>query len=302
MATPECPRCGVIYAKARVAAPPADRAEEPAPPDVAMFVGRPDVAPSAWTGELDEARLELRVRTIAIPAALLLMFLALTMSLPQFLIRLGLSMWLHELGHATTAWLCGFPAFPGPWRTAIAEARSPFFTALLSGALIGAAIRNWIVEARGVTVGCAMAVGLVAVGTFGLSARTAQMLITFGGDGGGMVLGTLLMMTMYVNRDSDVHKGWLRWGFLVIGAAAFADPFSTWWAARKDFERIPFGDIEGVGLSDPSKLTDDYGWNPGDLIHRYVALGIACLVVLGIVYVVGVMRARAAVTAAERGE
>jgi hypothetical protein len=122
----------------------------------------------------------------------------------------------------------------------------------------------------------------------------ARSFITFGGDGGCLVLGTLLMVTLYAPRGSALHRGWLRWGFLVIGAAAFTDAFKTWWDARNNFGHIPFGRIEGVGLSDPSKLTDWFGWSVNTLVSRYMGLAWACLAVLGAIYVAGVLRARAA--------
>ena len=69
------------------------------------------------------------------------------------------------------------------------------------------------------------------------------------------------MLTLYAPEGSALKRDWLRWGFLVIGAAAFADAYEQWWAARTDPDRIPFGMNEGAGLSDPSVLSDRYGWN-----------------------------------------
>ncbi len=105
-----------------------------------------------------------------------------------------------------------------------------------------------------------------------------------------MILGTLLMMAFFVPKLAE-HG--LRWGLLVIGAAAFVDTFATWWSARSDPDVIPFGEIEGVGLSDPSKLSEVYGWSTSQLVHRYVTLGVACLIVLAGVYAWQVRSARA---------
>ncbi|HET9991871.1 MAG TPA: hypothetical protein VFQ65_25255, partial [Kofleriaceae bacterium] len=115
----------------------------------------------------------------------------------------------------------------------------------------------------------------------------AQAWITFGGDGGAMVIGTLLIACFFVAK---LREHGLRWGLLVIGAAAFVDTFATWWSARSDIDVIPFGEIEGVGLSDPSKLQEVYGWSTGQLVHRYVVLGLACLVALAIIYAWSVAR------------
>jgi hypothetical protein len=50
---------------------------------------------------------------------------------------------------------------------------------------------------------------------------------------------------------------------------------------------------EGMGPSDPSVLSDQYGWSASLLVHRYVALGCVCLVALACLYTEGLRRARA---------
>ncbi|HYV66132.1 MAG TPA: hypothetical protein VE964_07805, partial [Myxococcales bacterium] len=82
--------------------------------------------------------------------------------------------------------------------------------------------------------------------------------------------------------------------FLAIGAAAFADVFTQWWAARTDPDRIPFGMNEGVGLSDPSVLSDQFGWSASLLVHRYVALGCICLIALACLYAAALWQTRRA--------
>jgi hypothetical protein len=55
------------------------------------------------------------------------------------------------------------------------------------------------------------------------------------------------------------------------------------------FENIPFGEIEGVNLSDPSLLTEMYGWSATQLVDRDVRLGRVCLVALLVLYVWGLL-------------
>lgn len=52
--------------------------------------------------------------------------------------------------------------------------------------------------------------------------------------------------------------GSLRWGFVVIGAAAFVDIYATWWNARKDDSAIPYGTTGGMA-TDAMTLVDAYG-------------------------------------------
>ncbi len=179
-----------------------------------------------------------------------------------------------------------------PWRTAISPDRMLLVTALI--ALLNVAlVARWYVSRRWLLVGVGVALLLAQyVMTFVWSVNEATIAFTFGGDGGAMVLGTALMLTFFVDRDSPLHRGMLRWGFLCIGAAAFVDTFATWWTARTDPGAIPFGEIEGVGLSDPTKLVQIYQWTPEELVDRYVTLGVGCLVVLIAAYAWAVRQAR----------
>ena len=78
----------------------------------------------------------------------------------------------------------------------------------------------------------------------------------------------------------------------MIGAAAYVDTFATWWTARTDPSVIPFGEIEGVGLSDPSRLYETYGWSGKLIVERYVTVGVICAIVLRARVRVGVWSAR----------
>jgi len=61
---------------------------------------------------------------------------------------------------------------------------------------------------------------------------------------------------------------------------------------------IPFGEQEGVGLSDPSRLTEWAGWSVTQLIHRYEVVLILCVIALALIYAWGLRRARLDVRAA----
>jgi len=274
---PECARCGVVFAK------------------LAHAVERPEhLAPETpvWSGAVEDARLEVKLRYAAVPAALA--FGALAVHALHFLVRTFLSMWVHETGHAVTAWFCGYPAFPGPWRTPVGQQRSFVVVALLLTALGTWLYRRARDQKWGAASAAAMLIALQLALTLMLSPTHAQALFTFGGDGGCLVLGTLLMTTFYLPAEHPLRREWLRWGFLIIGAAAYCDAFGTWWAARSNSDAIPFGEIEGVGLSDPSKLTEVYGWSVHQVVSRYLVLAFACLAALTVVYLVGLASAKRA--------
>jgi len=286
---PKCPSCGADYAKAEqirrqgkavAAVPQAIAVEAPAP---AALVGLED-------REVEDPKLELQITVIA-PPAMLALAIVFQLLLPS-LQRIFLSMPVHELGHAATAWLCGFPAIPTFWQTRVWEGRSLLMTLALAGTVIYLMV---LARRAGKPLFLALGAALLlaqAIATFGIRERTAQMLIAFGGYGMGMVLGLALMASFFFGKRTELYKGWLRWGFLVIGAAAFADMFSTWWMAQWNPDVIPFGENEGSGLSDPLKLLEEHRWPTKTIVRRYVLVGCAALAGLVLVYAWGVLRAR----------
>jgi hypothetical protein len=284
-----CARCGAIYAKAQALRAGRDPLANDAPP-----------IESHWRGDVDERASELKLRLAAVPIALAVAALFHGFSIGHFLQRTFFTMMVHEIGHTLTAWLCGFAALPTLWRTMIAESRGP--GTVLIVAATNLALLVWSArERRRPFVAVAAALLLFQFwGTALLGGRTAQAVITFGGDAGALVVGTLLMSSFFLGADTYIRRNALRWGFLVIGAAAFTDTFATWWQARRDVDAIPFGEIEGVGLSDPSKLTDVYGWTTHAMVKRYLTLGLACLAMLTMVWLAGVQRARRALDEARR--
>jgi hypothetical protein len=138
----------------------------------------------------------------------------------------------------------------------------------------------------------AVLLALQAVGTLGLGPETARVVVVFSGDGGALINGTLLMLTVYSRRDSSIRTGGLCWGFLVLGALGFTSVFTHWWTARHDIDVIGFGEQEGVGPSDPSKLVDQFRWTIPELVDRYLALGLVCLASLAVAYIIGLVRQR----------
>jgi hypothetical protein len=262
------------------------------PPEPAPSATSEAPAAAGFAGSSIDLRLELKLRLAAIPVALLLAALVHLSQLGAFLQRTFLSMMLHETGHAVTAWWCGFNAVPTFWVTHISESRG-FAMPLLLGALNGVVIYKGVRARNPLFIGAGAASTLLQiVGTLFISPATASALITFGGDGGAMVLGVALAATFFFGRDTQLYRGWLRWGFLAIGCTAFVDCFSTWWSALSNHDAIPFGEQEYSGLSDPSKLVDLCRWNIDSMIHRYVALGVLCLLALGAVWGWGVWQAR----------
>ena len=238
-----------------------------------------------------DLELEWKLRAAAIPAAFVLALAFHAWGTGHWLQRTFLTMVPHELGHAITAWWCGYGAIPTLWKTLIPDARgtlAPLLIAALEGV---AAVHGWRTNRTWLV---ALAVGLAAVQFLASTSApdTAGAAITFGGDAGAMVIGTLFVIAFVAPFGSRLRVGGLRWGLLAIGAAALVDTSATWWAARHDPDAIPFGEIEGVGLSDPSKLDEVYGWTTHQIVHRYLTVTALCLAAIAIAWAWGVWDAR----------
>jgi hypothetical protein len=241
--------------------------------------------------EAEESHFERKARLVALPAALLLAWLLVSTGAGRALGRIFLSMWIHELGHAVAAWLCGFSAMPLPWLTSIADSRSAVVSLLVAAPLVYFALTLW---RSGRSLVALLPGGLLlaqVVCTVGLSLVRARSFITFFGDGGCMVLGAALMASFFVGPDSYLRRHQLRWGFLVIGAVAFMDAFELWCGATRDSSRILYGINEAAGLSDPSRLTETYGWTEPGMVRAYGLLGVACLLALAVLYLRGLSAA-----------
>jgi len=254
--------------------------------------GENDAAPAReYTRfELEEMRSERALLLWAPPVALALAFIMLQSDTWRWLARTFLTMWIHELGHAVAAWLSGRFAVPGPWVTRIGDGTSAATILLVAAGIGYLGYRGWR-EQRRWLMGLAACLAIVqVVCTLLLSRAKADAFITFFGDGGMLVLGAGLILTFWSPPGSYLHRQWLRWGFLVIGAFAFADATLSWLAAHKDSSTIPYGEIAGVGHSDPTKLVFDRNWTQDSMIARYLWLAAASFVAVAGRYAVAALR------------
>lgn len=294
-----CPRCGADYAKAEAIRTHGRATPGDAAPDAAASPGGANDLPALiHAGEdhewqaVSDPLLEYRFCLAAIPLALCLAMLFHASGLGASLQRIFLTMPVHELGHAVSAWFCGFAAIPTLWKTIIPETRGFIAPLVLAGAIACLSYGAYRAGDKPLLFAAGLLFCAQFAGTVLLTPRTAQMWITFGGDGAGLIVATLLMSSFFFGKRTQLYKGALRWGFVGIGAAAFVDIYATWWKSRRDESAIPFGTMDGMA-SDAMKLVEDYGWSQQMLVNRYVVLGLCCLAALAVVYAWGVWRAKA---------
>jgi len=290
--TIECLKCGIIFSRYRPAVEGVAKDASIAVP-LAMPVARiavpldealaieADLA-TAPADDRSAAVRELKYRIFALPVAWLVAWLIAGTGFRMAASMLA--MVLHESGHAITAWLTGRWAVPLLWVTPHGQQRSWLIVIGLAGGIVFGGYVAWRAERWGwvAIAGAGLLLQLIV-----LSLHSEGALIVFFGEGGAMVLATILMASFYAPRESWLRRSWgLRWGLLVIGALSFVHVFLLW---TGPWENLPFGEIEGVNMSDPSLLTEMYGWPVTQMVDRYVRLGKVCLVMLAGVYVWGLV-------------
>ncbi len=238
---------------------------------------------------VDDLALERKFCIAAIPLMLGIAVLFKISGLGSSLQRIFLTMPVHELGHAISGWLCGYAAIPSLWKTIIPDSRgfvAPLMLLISILYMMRYAMRE---HSNSLFFLGLLLLILQTIGTLALSEGTADWVVTFGGDGMGMILATVLMCTFFFGKGSQLYRGWLRWGFLMIGAAAFIDIYGTWWIARDDVYNIPYGETGGI-KTDAWKLINFHFWSREQLVGNYLSVGLACLISLATVYAWGVWR------------
>ncbi len=196
-----------------------------------------------------------------------------------------LAMVLHESGHAITAWLTGRWAVPLLWVTPHGQERSWYIVLALAAAIVFGGFKAWKAQRWGwvVAAGAVLILQVIAL------CLPAGALIVFFGDGGAMVLATILMATfIQCAFAGSVKELGPSLGIAGDRGAELRARFLLW---SGPYEDLPFGEIEGVNLSDPSLLTEMYGWSVIQMVDRYVRLGEVCLVALAGLYLWGLVSA-----------
>jgi Peptidase M50B-like len=234
-----------------------------------------------------------KVNTFVPP--LLLAFVWLIHQTPLKFLLQGFHVWVHEFGHATAAWLCGFRATPLPigW-TPVEPVYSPFVywgLLLMFGILFVAGAKERKVWPMIAALALA---GLQYYMTWRMPAHRQEFWWgAFGGVGGEFYLSTLFMMSFWVQLPEKFKWAMGRYVFFAIGATAFLNIWIFWGDVYRGIEEIPFGSMihgeEDEG-GDMNKLVDGYGWKKFTIRRTYWLLGWWCWLALGVMWAIFALR------------
>lgn len=284
-----CPECGADYEKAaRIKA--GKKAETKSAPNKAQIRAEAREANTiaAWSPVKDVA-FERQLCLFAVPAMLAACLLLEVIGVGDALFRIVFGMPVHEMGHAVAGWFTGYNSVPTLWKTIIPENRGYIAPLLLFAGLCYLLNYARVHAYGGLFLLVVVLLLLQFIGSLVLSKGSAQVMIIWAGDGLGIMLATALMIGFNFDKQTNWYKGYLRWGFAFIGAAAFADMVVPWWKSLSDISHVPYG-TTGGNHTDTYKLMVYYGWSMDEVIHRYVYLSVVCGVVLSIFQYAGIQR------------
>jgi hypothetical protein len=265
----ECAACGLIFAKWTEKAE-RERAGKILAAEAALQAPLPSddgAAPPALTPR----------QTVLVPAAVFAAsWLLVHVDLPRFAINNGLSMQVHEFGHAAVNWLGGRLAVPIPMLTvAFSRDRAWWF------ALGVAAVLVWLIKIAW-DEGCVALAGLGASLllvqgwlTLIASPDTLDFLVAFGGLGGESYVAAVLIVAYFHRLPKAARWPSYRAVFLVIGACVLASSLKRWRDADADFMNVPWGAFWG-GDGDVEAMLAA-GWTVNTLVKVYLRLTWTCV-------------------------
>lgn len=230
------------------------------------------------------------VNGVTLPAALVFALLVTLVFGPLIFLTVG--MWTHELGHAIVSWLTGIPAIPLPFVTfQTSEDRSWIVIALV--ALSWLALGAWGIRKRSAgLIGGALGIAALQVLLTGvMSPGRANQWVLFAGLGGEIVLSTVVMLAFYVRFPLR----WDFWRYPVVFTCAFAyvHALVLWLKVALGVAEMPHGAFSGDSSEgDVERLLRTHEFTMASLARTYLWLAVTCGVVLVVVYLRMLRKAR----------
>jgi|HubBroStandDraft_1064217.scaffolds.fasta_scaffold317086_1 hypothetical protein len=247
----------------------------------------PSAASERRESPYDPASFDSPVIKAVAPPLVVALAIVFKMSPFGFLLE-GFHVWIHEVGHASVAWLSGRPALPLPigW-TNVESNKSPIlYPAILIG-LCALAVSGWRERKAWPMILAAALIAAQTLMTWGLSENRAHLWMIFGGVGGEFYLSAAMIGLFFFEFPDRFRWGSCRYVVLFIGAASFFESYSFWKKVRSGVEGIPYGSMingEDDGGGDMNILADEYHWTQHHIVYTYNHLADACLAAIIAIY------------------
>jgi hypothetical protein len=202
---------------------------------------------------------------------------------------------LHELGHASVAWLSGHFAVPLPFYTSTGPSeRSVLVAFTLAVALLAAVLAGLSERRRYLAWMGGGALVVQAVLTLGVANWRTLRWFTWSGCGGELAWSTLLVVSFYYRLPDRLRWDFVRFVALAAGAFGLVHAFTFWRGVSLQPGYLPMGSALG-GSDDPNgDMNKLIGWGatPAGIAAGYLGLGYAGLAIVAAHYVVFLARAR----------
>jgi len=238
-----------------------------------------------WTLHTEPTRLHV----FGVPIALLCGWVMTKLGFITMLFWYFISIPIHELGHATAAWMGSQFALPiGVFIPMAAITfwsveRSIFFGCLILGGIL--LLIRFGYRARNKTL-LFLSIGILALWlhfTFILKIEELARIRTWAGVGGEFYLGTLLIILCFYELPDWFHWGFFRGFALFYGSYSYIASFSRWTAIRAKEAALPLGTFlsgGGDANGDMERLIAVHHWTEAQIAQSYFRLGVFCAILI----------------------
>lgn len=229
------------------------------------------------------AEAEIKTNTYGLPMAFLIAFAI------NFLDPLVwfISIWIHELGHASLAWFSGYRAMVTFAATMVFFQHSLFVYFGIVFLISLSIYYAWKEKKKGIIIFFVVLLIVQFIFTWIIPRSTFGMLLAFAGIGGEFYLSTLFIISFYWRLPNGFYWEFWRYIFLVWGMITFWGSWTKWQKIRVGKSQIPWGTFwsgRGDSGGDLNILSEQHGWTIDKIIITYNTLGFICFLVILSVY------------------
>lgn len=203
----------------------------------------------------------------------------------------AVSLWVHEFGHATAAWLCGIAATPFVGWTNYGAGQS-WWVSLCFVFLLGVlGYKSYENKCWFLVTSFSLLFFIFLYCRFFLDTIETELFRTYMGIGGEFIISAWLVLAYHHKFPEYMQWDTLKYVSLFFGAVVFYHAFALWLGVSMNERDIPWGSLlGGEGVGDMNTLRNYHGWGRKRMIQSYVRLGYVSLAIIILHYASQVIR------------